>query len=108
MDIEEHTTIAPMIQSKVWTVAEAKARLSEVLRCATDEGPQRIGTRKSYVVVPEALWREITDADDNRQPMGQWLLEHMPREEGLVIPSRTETGRAIPFANEYADPQGDA
>ena len=38
---------------RVWTVAEAKARLSEVLRLSEEEGPQRIGTRKCYVVVPE-------------------------------------------------------
>ena len=30
---------------RVWTVAEAKARLSEVLRRSADEGPQRIGAR---------------------------------------------------------------
>ncbi len=30
---------------RVWTVAEAKARLSEILRLAEEEGPQRIGAR---------------------------------------------------------------
>ena len=30
---------------KTWTVAEAKARLSEILRLASEEGPQRIGTK---------------------------------------------------------------
>ena len=28
---------------RVWTVAEARARLSEVLRLAEEEGPQHIG-----------------------------------------------------------------
>ena len=42
---------------RVWTVAEAKARLSEVLRLSEEEGPQRIGTRKCYVVVPEDVWQ---------------------------------------------------
>ena len=37
---------------RVWTIAEAKARLSEVLRLAEEEGPQRIGARKPFVVVP--------------------------------------------------------
>ena len=32
---------------RVWTVAEAKARLSEVLRLAEEEGPQRIGTQEA-------------------------------------------------------------
>ena len=30
---------------RVWTVAEAKARLSEILRLAEEEGPQRIDAR---------------------------------------------------------------
>ena len=34
---------------RAWTVAEAKARLSEILRRAEEEGPQRIGTRKEFV-----------------------------------------------------------
>ena len=38
--------------NREWTVAEAKARLSEVLRLAEEEGPQRIGVRKPFVVVP--------------------------------------------------------
>ena len=38
---------------RIWTVAEAKARLSEVLRLAEEEGPQRIGARKPFVVVPQ-------------------------------------------------------
>ena len=37
---------------RVWTVAEAKARLSEILRLAEAEGPQTIGTRRPFVVVP--------------------------------------------------------
>ena len=40
---------------RVWTVAEAKAKLSEVLRLAESEGPQRIGTRKPFIVVPAAV-----------------------------------------------------
>ena len=36
----------------VWTIAEAKAKLSEILRLAETEGPQRIGVRKSFILVP--------------------------------------------------------
>ena len=54
---------------RVWTVAEAKARaLSEILRLAETEGPQRIGKRSSFVVVPERVWREHAPPD--RMPMG--------------------------------------
>ena len=41
---------------RVWTVAEAKARLSEVLRLSEEEGPQHIGRRRSFVVVSAADW----------------------------------------------------
>ena len=43
----------------VWTVTEAKARLSELLRRADEEGPQRIGTRRGYMLVPEAAWQRL-------------------------------------------------
>ena len=41
----------------VWTVAEAKAKLSEILRLAETEGPQRIGIRRSFVLVSDKLWQ---------------------------------------------------
>lgn len=41
---------------RVWTVAEAKAKLSEILRLAETEGPQRIGVRKSFILIPAKLW----------------------------------------------------
>ncbi len=50
---------------RIWTVAEAKARLSEILRLAEEEGPQRIGTRRSFVVrspeMPESFFSVIPD-----------------------------------------------
>ena len=54
---------------KTWTVAEAKARLSEILRLASKEGPQRIGTKARYVVVPEEEWLKRTEP---RIPLGRW------------------------------------
>ncbi len=77
-----------------WTVAEAKARLSEILRLADQEGPQYIGVRKSFVVIPEASWQP------RRQPLGRWLLDNMPR--GADLPDRHDRAshRAIPFADE--------
>ena len=41
--------------ARTWTVAEAKARLSEILRLADEQGPQRIGVRRAFVVVSERL-----------------------------------------------------
>ena len=83
---------------RAWTVAEAEAQLSEVLRLADEEGPQRISTSKSFVVVPERMWLEREDPP--RMPMGQWLVENMPRGANLEIPSRRESEREIPFIDE--------
>ena len=54
---------------RVWTVAEAKAKLSEVLRLAESEGPQRIGTRKPFIVVPAAVWEGEGAAAEAVGPM---------------------------------------
>ena len=78
-----------------WTVAQAKARLSEILRLSETEGPQRIGARKRFVVVPEAAWR--AHAPPPRMPLGRWLVEHMPRGTNLEISDR-RSRREIPFS----------
>ena len=82
---------------RIWTVAEAKARLSEILRLAEEEGPQRIGTRRSFVVVPERVWHDRTPPP---KPLGQWLIENTPRGTDLETPSRRESGREIPFVSD--------
>ena len=89
------------VRARVWKVAEAKARLSEILRLADTEGPQRIGARRGYVVVPEAMWRAKSEPS---RPLGQWLVDNMPRGADLaeVLPSRREPGRLVPFADDEA------
>lgn len=81
----------------VWTVQEAKAKLSEVLRRAREEGPQVIGTTKRCVLVDEAQWRETVAP---RKPLGQWLIENTPRGGDLELPERAEPSRPTPFADE--------
>ncbi len=81
---------------RVWTIAEAKARLSEILRLAESEGPQRIGTRKSFVVVPSHIWDE---QQSPRKPLGRWLIGNMPRGIDLELPDRRST-RKIPFTDD--------
>ena len=85
---------------RVWTVAEAKARLSEVLRRAEEEGPQHIGRRKSFVVVPAHVWAE---KESRRQPMGQWLVANMPRGANLEITGNRESRREAPFMSGAGD-----
>ena len=81
---------------RIWTVAEAKARLSEILRLAETEGPQRIGTRRPFVVVPADDWYTKTQA---RKPLGQWLIENVPRGTNLEVPDRS-SNRPVPFIEE--------
>ena len=83
--------------NRTWTVAEAKARLSEVLRLAEAEGPQYIGRRKTFVVLPERLWQKQSPP---RKPLGQWLVENMPRGIELELPSRRDSDREIPFSTD--------
>ncbi len=81
--------------NRTWTVAEAKARLSEILRLASKEGPQRIGTRVRYVVVPEEEWLKRSEP---RIPLGRWLAENLPRGfDDLELPDRAEPERPSPF-----------
>lgn len=84
----------------VWTVAEAKAKLSEILMLAETEGPQRIGVRKSFILIPAKLWQAKKSP---KKPMGQWLLENMPRGTNLPVPDRRESGRKIPFIEDDAE-----
>lgn len=79
---------------RAWTVADAKARLSEILRLCEEEGPQRIGSRKSFVVVPEHVWRAHATP---REPLGRWLVDNVPRGANLDIPGDRGSRREIPF-----------
>ncbi len=82
---------------RVWTVAEAKARLSQILRLAEKEGPQRIDVRKPFVVVPERVWKTRSSEP---VPLERWLVENTPRGTNLEIPGRHESSRKIPFVDE--------
>ena len=50
-------------KAQVWSVAEAKARLSEVIDCALNQGPQAItrNGRPAVVVVSSAEWSRKTE-----------------------------------------------
>ena len=82
-------------KERVWTVAEAKARLSEILRRSETHGPQRIGARKAFFVVPAETLQAL---DPPRKPLGQWLVENLPRGTNLAVPDRHEPEREIPFS----------
>lgn len=85
---------------RVWTIAKAKARLSEILRLAQEEGPQHIGRRKTFVVVPAEDWYA---RKARRKPMGQWLLNNMPRGVNLDVTGKRWSRKAIPFTGADAE-----
>lgn len=90
---------------RTWTLAEAQSQLSEILRLAAEEGPQHIGADRPFVVVPAETWYAQEQPPkqsqkQSRKPMGQWLLQNMPRGIDLELPSRREPERPIPFLNQ--------
>ena len=83
--------------NRVWTVADAQANLPEVLRLAETDGPQYIGAGQTFVVAPveaEQTRKEL------RKPLGQWLVENVPRGTNLEIPKDRSSKRAIQFIEE--------
>ena len=82
---------------RVWTVADAQANLPEVLRRAETEGPQYIGSDKTFVVTP------VEPAQDREEPeltLGQWLVENAPRGANLVVPDDEPLEDENPWADE--------
>ena len=83
---------------RVWTVAEAKARLSEILRLAEEEGPQRIG--RTPAVHRGAGEGVAGSSRPPRKPLGQWLVENTCHEGvNLEAPDRS-SNRPIPFIDD--------
>src|SRR5579863_8445386 len=87
-------------QNKNWSVADAKAKLSEILRLARAGEPQTIGSEDACVVVSAADFARYWQP----QPLGRFLVESAPRGAALDLPSRAED-RGDPFA---ADADGRA
>ena len=92
------------LSEKVWTIAEAKTRLSEILRLAEEEGPQQVGVKKTFVIMPREVWEA---AETPGMSLGEMIMKFRPNpedlsEDGLKVPSRKEEKeRPIPFI-DYA------
>jgi len=81
--------------AKVWSVAEAKAKLSEILRRAREGEPQTIGAEEPCVLVSASDFQKYWRAEH----LGKFLVESAPRGSEFELPSRTGD-RADPFAAE--------
>ena len=76
------------MSSQVWTVAEAKAKLSEVIDRAGSEGPQTItrNGRTAVVVVDAGEWQRKTRRVGT---LAEFFASSPLREGGLKLPRRT-------------------
>jgi prevent-host-death family protein len=77
-----------------WTVAEAKAKLSEVIDKARHEGPQAItrNGKSAVVVVDAALWARKQDRKGN---LADFLLNSPLRDSGLDVTRLKDGPREI-------------
>ncbi len=73
-----------MIAVKPWTVAEAKAKLSEVIDQAVSNGPQTItrSGRKAVVVVSIEEWERKTS---RKGTLADFFAESPLRDSGLTL-----------------------
>jgi len=81
----------------MWTVQEAKAKLSNVLKRAHDGEPQIIGAKDSCVVISVDKYKRLK-ALENKPHGGRWLVEHFAGLGEIELPPRDE-GRPSPFAD---------
>jgi len=72
------------MSTHVWTVAEAKARFSELLQRAQAEGPQRITRhgRTTAIVVSPSTWDKKNDRKGN---LAEFLMNSPLRGSGVRI-----------------------
>jgi prevent-host-death family protein len=87
------------MQHEPWTVSEAKAHLSEILRRARNEGPQQIGQRDPCMVVPVSQWEALAVKEPR---LGSWLVEQLRDVGEIELPSRSDPERPAPFADDDA------
>jgi prevent-host-death family protein len=83
---------AAYMNSQTWTVAQAKAKFSEVIDRAMSEGPQTI-TRKgrtAVVVVDAQEWQRKTKRVGT---LAEFFARSPLREGGLKLPRRTRPRR---------------
>lgn len=79
----------------MWSVADAKAQLSEILRKARGGTPQVIGTQDPCVVISLATYQNRIAATDHD---GKWLIDMASRlGMDMVLPSRAEDRSNMAF-----------
>ena len=85
----------------MWTLQEAKANLSEVLKLAREGNAQVIGAEDPCVVISLEKYRRLS-AKDEEPHLGKWLVENTPRIGDIELPPR-DKDRPDPFAGFFED-----
>jgi prevent-host-death family protein len=88
----------------MWTVQEAKAKLSQVLQRARNGEAQIIGAQDPCVVISMEEYRRLS-ARDSEPHLGKWLLENLAGVGEIELPSRHED-RSDPFEEFFEDEKG--
>lgn len=84
--------------SKIWSVPDAKAKLSEVLRRAREGERQVIGTQEQCVVLSMAEFNDLQRRAGEIH-LGRWLVDNAPRGSDFEPPPRS-AGRPNAFEEE--------
>lgn len=89
-------TMETIADAKLWTVATAKAHLSQVIEHALRDGPQTItrNGRNAVVVVSVEEWENKTR---RKGSLADFFAESPLRNSGLVIERDTEMPGEIEF-----------
>lgn len=81
----------------MWTVQEAKAKLSHVLQRARSGEAQIIGAQDPCVVISMAEYKRLTGQED-KPHLGRWLVENLAGIGEIELPPRDDD-RPSPFAD---------
>jgi hypothetical protein len=92
-----HEFIRIESRGAVWSVAEAKAKLSEILSLARAGEPQTIGFEEPCVVISATQFEQHFQSEH----LGRFLIETAPRGYELELSSRA-SHRGDPFSDDDA------
>ncbi|MBV1703484.1 MAG: type II toxin-antitoxin system prevent-host-death family antitoxin [Hyphomicrobiales bacterium] len=81
----------------MWTVQDAKAKLSQVLQRARAGEAQVIGAQNPCVVISMDEYEKLSGGTTGEH-MGRWLVENLSGLGEIELPSRRED-RPSPFAD---------
>lgn len=88
----------------MWTVQEAKAKLSQVLQQARSGEAQVIGAQNPCVVISLEEYKRLTAREAEPHP-GKWLVQNLAGLGEIELPPRSDH-RPLPFA-DWPDEEAD-